>query len=66
MTFTKHFLMTAALVIGATQAHAADPKATIADLDAAASAPGLNAVVVGPVSRAAEAVLHRQLREALA
>jgi len=37
-----------------------------ARIDAAASAPGLNAVVVGPVSRAAEAVLHRQLREALA
>jgi hypothetical protein len=31
----KRFLLTiAALVIGATQAHAADPKATIADLDA--------------------------------
>ena len=31
---TKSLLMIAALVIGATQAQAADPKATIADLDA--------------------------------
>lgn len=34
MKHTKSFLMIAAFVIGATQAHAADPKATIADLDA--------------------------------
>lgn len=31
----------------------------------ASGAPGLNAVIVGPVPRSAEAELHRQLREAL-
>lgn len=41
-----------------------DPDLQVA-LTAAASAGGLNAVVVGPISREEEAVLHRRIRQAV-
>ncbi len=43
-----------------------DAEDLVGAIAAAAAAPGLNAVVVGPVSRDAEAKLHRRLQQVLA